>query len=282
MLDLARGWWLQRKEKRLTAERVRSFADADVLVVSFTKSGRTWLRVLLSNLLSRRFGLSDKELIDGANFHRRQPQVPKVFFAPDTRFPYAELGPAQVHVAPQQKVVFLVRDPRDVIVSFYFHVLHRASGRELRRKQIPPSARDLAIDAFVLDDRFGVTRVIDYMNRWAAEGPSLPNSIVLRYEDLVADTVGELERLVRFVGLDMAPDLLADAVAFASFESLRKKEREGYFQSDRLGLARAGEEDSGKVRAGRVGGYRDRLGAATVKALDRLVAERLNPGYGYR
>ncbi|MEZ5860804.1 MAG: hypothetical protein R3D28_17815 [Geminicoccaceae bacterium] len=66
---------------------MRSFAAADVLVVSFTKSGRTWLRVLLSNYYSRRFGLSDKELIDGGNFHRQRADIPKIFFAPDLRFP---------------------------------------------------------------------------------------------------------------------------------------------------------------------------------------------------
>ena len=59
MREFLRGLWFDRKDARLTAERAAKFADADVLVVSFTKSGRTWLRVLLSNLFSRRFALSD-------------------------------------------------------------------------------------------------------------------------------------------------------------------------------------------------------------------------------
>jgi Sulfotransferase domain len=281
MREFLRGLWFDRKDARLTAERVAKFAAADVLVVSFTKSGRTWLRVLLSNLFSRRFALSDKELLDGDNLHRQAPGVPKVYFAPDTKFPYPEMGPAKVFASSRQKVVFLVRDPRDVAVSFYFHVKHRAGARELRRKRIPEAARSLAIDSFVLDPHFGTARAIAYLNRWAAERAALPQSHVLYYEELVADTVGAFTAVLDFIGQPADPSLVAEVVDFASFQSLQQKEREGFFDSDRLGQTRAGDAETGKVRQGRVGGYRDQLRPDTVLALDRLVRETLDPVYGY-
>ena len=281
MRELIRGLWFDRKDARLTAERAAKFADADVLVVSFTKSGRTWLRVLLSNLFSRRFALSDKELLDGDNMHRQAPLIPKVYFAPDTKFPYPEMGPAKVFASSRQKVVFLVRDPRDVAVSFYFHVKHRAGARELRRKKIPEAARSLEIDSLVLDPHFGAARAIAYLNRWAAERSRLPQSHVLRYEELVADTVGALTAVLDFIGEPADPSLIAEVVEFASFQSLQQKEREGFFDSDRLGQTRAGDAETGKVRQGRVGGYRDQLRPDTVLTLDRLVSETLDPVYGY-
>ena len=282
MLGRLQDWWLAQKDRRLTAERVRSFAEADVLVISFTKSGRTWLRVLISNYYARRFGLSDRELIDGGNFHSEVAAVPKVFFAPDTKFPYPELGPTEVEAEPQQKVVFLVRDPRDVAVSLYFHIKHRASDRELQRKKSPGAARALDLDAFVLDPAFGAARAIDYMNRWVAEQDRLPQAHVLRYEDLRADTDLAFTALLQFLGEPTEPALVADVVAFAAFGSLQQKERSGFFASDRLGQTKAGEAETGKVRQGRVGGYRDQLRPETVTALDRLVARTLNPAYGYR
>jgi hypothetical protein len=282
MLERVRDWWLAQKERRLTAERVQSFAGADMLVISFTKSGRTWLRVLISNYYSRRFGLSAQELIDGGNFHAQNVAVPKIFFAPDTRFPYPELGPAEVAAAPWQKVVFMVRDPRDVAVSLYFHVRNRASERELRRKKIPLAARMLDLDRFVLDPAFGAARAIAYMNRWAAERPRLEQSFVLRYEDLVRDTAAAFGGLLGFMDEPAPPELVAEVVAFASFKSLQQKEREGFFKSDRLGQTRSGDATTGKVRQGRVGGYAGQLRPETVQALDRLVAERLDPSYGYR
>jgi sulfotransferase family protein len=281
MREFLRGLWFDRKDARLTAERAAKFADADVLVVSFTKSGRTWLRVLLSNLFSRRFALSDKELLDGDNLHRQAPLVPKVYFAPDTKFPYPELGPAKVFASSRQKVVFLVRDPRDVAVSFYFHVKHRAGARELRRKKIPEAARSLDIDSFVLDPHFGAARAIAYLNRWAEERAGLPQSHVLHYEELVADTVGAFTDVLDFIGQPADPLLVAEVVDFASFQSLQQKEREGFFDSDRLGQTRAGDAETGKVRQGRIGGYRDQLRPDTVLALDRLVRETLDPVYGY-
>jgi hypothetical protein len=281
LLTYLRDRRLDRKDARLTAERAAKFADADVLIVSFTKSGRTWLRVLLSNLFSRRFGLSDKELLDGDNLHRQAPLVPKVYFAPDTKFPYPELGPAKVFAAPQQKVVFLVRDPRDVAVSFYFHVKHRAGARELRRKKIPETARDLDVDSFVLDPQFGAARAIAYLNRWATERAGLPHTHLLHYEDLVADTTRAFTGLLEFIGQPTDPTLVAEVVDFASFESLQRKEREGFFDSDRLGQRQAGDPETGKVRQGQVGGYRDRLRPETVQALDRLVRDMLDPVYGY-
>jgi hypothetical protein len=78
------------------------------------------------------------------------------------------------------------------------------------------------------------------------------------------------------------PPLINAVVDFADFESLKKKERDGYFNSDRLGLRKADNEASGKVRQGEVGGYRARLQPATVAELDRLVAAHLHPAYGYR
>ncbi len=281
LLGFLRDRRLDRKDARLTAERAAKFADADVLVVSFTKSGRTWLRVLLSNLFSRRFGLSDKELLDGDNLHRLAPLVPKVYFAPDTKFPYPELGPALVFASSRQKVVFLVRDPRDVAVSFYFHVKHRAGPRELRRKKIPEAARGLDLDAFVLDPGCGAARNIAYLNRWAAERPGLRETHLVHYEALVADTIGAFTAVLDFIGQPTDPSLVAEVVDFASFESLQRKEREGFFTSDRLGQTRAGDPETGKVRQGQVGGYRDRLRPETVRALDRLVRDTLDPVYGY-
>jgi hypothetical protein len=282
MLEILTAWRHRRHDARLVAKRAQRFAAADVLIVSYTKSGRTWLRVLLSKLLSDMHQLSDRELIDGDNFHRQRPEIPKIFFAPDTRYPYPEIGEAQVRVADHQRVIFLVRDPRDVAISFFFHVQHRASEGELRRKKVPPAARALPIDDFVRHDACGVPRVLRYLNRWAEERRARPGSLLVRYEDLRAGTKGELARIASFIGFEAGAEALDRVTSFASFENLQEKERQGFFASDRLGLTRAGESESAKVRKGKVGGYRDYLSAETVAYVDRLVQVELDPSYGYR
>lgn len=273
-----------RQERRWRAKRARMFGTADLLVVSHTKSGRTWLRVLLSHLWHLEHGVPAEELVRGDNLKRLVPAIPAVHFARDTRFP-PETG--DLMVSPAQKLVVLVRDPRDVAVSFWHHVRHRASAAELARKGIAEAARTLDLFAFATDPGLGVPRVIRFYNRWARELASLPQATRVRYEDLRADTVGELDRLVRFLGESHPRERLEAAVAFASFESLKEKERSGFFASDRLGpVAAAGSPDAldparYKVREGSVGGWRRHFDAAQAAVLDALVRDTLDPAWGY-
>ena len=66
-----------------------------------------------------------------------------------------------------KKVVFLVRDPRDVVVSYFF--------QRTKRSRSPVN---LDMSSFIRDPGYGVNRIIDLMNIWAEnrEGTSLARS----------------------------------------------------------------------------------------------------------
>jgi hypothetical protein len=127
-----------------------------------------------------------------------------------------------------------------------------------------------------------VPRVVERLNRWQAEAATFPAVLRLHYEALRADPVSELGRLALFAGSGADAVQIARAVAFAGLESLREKERSGFFAGGRLGRVDPADPASAKVRAGQIGGYRQLLPAAEAAALDRLVAERLDPALGYR
>src|SRR5262245_59552227 len=80
---------LPQRRRRALERRVRGRADArrlreaDCVVVSFGKSGRTWLRVMLSRFYQQRFGLSQRSLIGFANLHEKNPVIPKILFTHD-------------------------------------------------------------------------------------------------------------------------------------------------------------------------------------------------------
>src|SRR4051812_10166160 len=61
-------------------EDKRMLTESDVVVVSFGKSGRTWLMVLLSRYYQLRYRLPADQLLDHDRLHRLQPAVPRVFF----------------------------------------------------------------------------------------------------------------------------------------------------------------------------------------------------------
>ena len=71
-------------ERRLRGrEEFHKLREADVVVVSFGKSGRTWLRVMLSRYYQLCYGLAQRHLIGFANLHEKNPAIPRILFTHD-------------------------------------------------------------------------------------------------------------------------------------------------------------------------------------------------------
>jgi hypothetical protein len=275
---ILREWLHRRRWVRKTRRRLE---QADALIISHTKSGRTWLRVMISHLYHLKFGIPATELINFDNLHRLDPRVPRIFFNRDTRIPTLTRDNGYISAVTNKKTLFLVRDPRDVAVSFYFHICNKASDRVLRRKGIDQSAKDLSIYAFVTDQDLGVPRVIEHFNRWHEEMARMDQTMIIKYEDLKADPAATLTRAMGFIDGDFSRADIDKAVEFASFENLAQKEKNGYFDSGRLQAGDSSSEDSRKVRRGKIGGYRDYFSDEQNRFLDALVHEQLDDFYGY-
>ena len=253
---------------------------ADVVVVSHTKSGRTWLRVMISRVYQQKYDLPSDLVLKFDSYHRIEPRVPRIYFNRDTRVPTFSDDQPFVPLGSDKKVVFLVRDPRDVAVSFFFHVRNRATVAELERKGIPEAARSLSLYEFATAPELGVIRVVRHFNRWLDEFSRFQQRLVIRYEDMRADAGPALHRVMDFVGENVTAAQIEEAVKFASFESLQRKEQEGFFRGDSLRARNVGDRDTFKVRRGKVGGFRDYFTDEQIESIDALIAE-LSPSFGY-
>jgi hypothetical protein len=269
----ARRRWARRYRRMLLA--------SDIVFVSHTKSGRTWLRGMLSHLYHQRYGIPESLVIKHDNFRRLNPACPVVFFTRDTTLPSYSRWRPETPVPRETPCLFLVRDPRDVAVSFYFHLHKRASDAELDRKEIRAEDLELPLYEFCTAPHLGVPRVIEHMNRWRRDVTARPNSLLLRYEDLRAEPAKKLREVAAWMGFDATDAEIAEAVRFGSFDSMREREREGRFEGADLTPRDRSDTDSFKVRRGVIGGYRDYFDDAQCDALDALVAERLDPSFGY-
>jgi hypothetical protein len=131
--------------------------------------------------------------------------------------------------------------------------------------------------------RFRANWAIDFMNSWQGELERSEQRLLVRYEDLRAEPLVQLERVLTFLGAAPTSAELADAVEFASFDNLKQLEQRAAFGSAdrRIVPGEASNPDSFKVRRGKVGGYRDYLSAEQAAELDGLVAARLSPAFGY-
>ncbi len=280
--------------RRNFSRHARTFRAADAYVVSIQKAGRTWVRVFLT------------AYFDAWRQAGHQPEPPLLHYTHDL-WEFYEKAPRGERLrgkwlippldARQKPKLLVARDPRDLMVSLYFHLTKRS-----RRfaGTLPELLRDREL---------GVARVVSIMNRWLDEWadplslredfPTVAGVLgsrlhVLRYEDARRDPQGAFGSAVRFLLPTVEPDAeaLERAIEVSSFENMRRLETqtvgaEGGQLVARAGLDRdalrpadAADSDSFKTRRGKVGGYVDYLGTEDIAYLNDEVAQ-LDPRYGY-
>lgn len=271
-------WYRARRRQQKIVWRLKR---SDAVVVTHTKSGRTWLLVMISHLFHLKYGTPERAIVKFDNLHRQDARVPKLYFTrwanligPDDDAPPPALPPAT-------RWLFLFRDPRDIAVSYYFHLRNRSTPVERAHKGLADAVLAMSMFDFVTDPAVGVPHIVDLMNRWLERMTGLEQAMLVRYEDLHADPAGALARVMDFLGQPCGDDEIARAVEFAAFDNLKSREAGNFFVSARLRPVDQSDPDTFKVRRGEVGGWRDYFDARQQAIIDGLVAGRLPARLGY-
>ncbi len=277
-------------QKRIAVERwlrgreeVRELRAADVVVVSFGKAGRTWLRVMLSRVYQQKHGLPQNSLLGFDNFHHMNPEVARISFTHDNYIKdYTGHRDSKADFY-DKKVVLLVRDPRDVAVSQFFQWKFRMTPAKTRLLRFPEQGADVPVVEFMLDPNAGLPRSVAFMNLWAREAARIKELLLIRYEDLRARPEATLKALMDFMGTPATDAQIREAVEFASFENMKKLEKKKvfWFSGGRMVPGDRGNPDSYKVRRAKVGGYRDYLENAEIARVDTFVEANLTDFFGY-
>ncbi len=256
----------------LAGEARRAERRADVLLISYPKVGRTWLTMLLSRAMASHAGLGEVDYLANDLLGGRVGDLPHIRISHDDNPHWKtvrQLARSKRRYR-QKKVVLLVRDPRDTVVSMYFE-------RSKRERAYAGTLHD-----FLHEQRGSLETILEYYNIWARERAGLEHFLLVRYEDLKADAAGQVQRLLRFAGAGNVSDAhIAEAVQFGSFENMRKMEASEVLQSGRLRARDKQDEESFKTRKGKVGGYVDYMTPAEIEWMERKIRETLDPSYGY-
>jgi len=268
--------WLRGREEYKKLER------SDWVLMSWGKSGRTWLRVMLSRAYQLKGGLDARELLDFDNLKKLDPQLPAVFFTHNNYLrDYTGNMESKAHFKGK-RIVLQVRDPRDVAVSQFFQWKFRMRPNKKFINDYPPHGADIGVWEFVLDQDAGLPRIIDYFNGWARAIPELKDVLVVRYEDMRTDPGAVLGSILEFTGTEVTPQQIQEAVDFAAYDNMKKMEQEKFFKGSGARV-KPGDKDnpqSFKVRKAKVGGYRDYFSDEQCAQLDAMV-EQLDPIFGY-
>jgi len=138
------------------------------------------------------------------------------------------------------------------------------------------------LSEFIDQTRGGFDTILRYYNIWAASRDIPQGFLMVRYEDMKRNPARELRKVLDFLGLGpVGDDTLQEAVRYASFENMRKMEREGNFQSGVLNPAQRSDEDSYKTRKGKIGGYTDYLTEDQIQRLSNKMQKDLSAFFGY-
>lgn len=211
-------------------------------LISFPKSGRSWVRFALHHL-----GVAEQVTFHHDTFEYNDGAKPRQKFDFNERAEkYAGTGP----------LVYVHRDPRDVMVSLF----HQVTGRFAEYFQYTGTISD-----FLRDDYFGAHNLKMFQDQW---DELCRRGVALRvtYENCHADFEGTLRAIVDHYGFDVTDEAIAAAKEASSFESMKRIEASNEFAEPWL-RAKGG---ASKVRRGKVGGFRDTLSAADIAFLNAM------------
>jgi len=259
----------------------RERRSADYLLLSLTNCGRTWLRIILGRSLQLHclasmgqsgqghssVGMAaanptDVNLHDLFRFSEAHPFLPAI---KPMHEKYGQFG----NRYDGQKVILLVRDPRDALVSRYHQ----------HQKTLPFES----LESYVTSGP-DLSAYIQFYNDWQTHRESAKDFLLVRYEDMKADVHKEVRRVFNFLEVSVTADEVQQAIDYASFKNMRKMELEGS-QQVRTGVLSSRDvnhPDSFKVRKGVIGGYRAELSAEAIAFVDQAIKTQLHPIYGYQ
>ena len=168
-----------------------------------------------------------------------------------------------------KKVIFLSRDIRDVVVSYYFHRTRRMMEQH-----------DLA--GFVKVPCFGIDRAITFMIEWCVHRNIPKGFLLVRYEDLHHDPEDELDRMLSFIGIhDVTEEVISKAAEYSSFDNMRRMSFAQGSNIPRIASTSSNDPESYKTRKGKVGVYAEYLGRSDIEYIDKRLWCELAPVFGY-
>lgn len=264
-------YWIQRRACRRGFTRLGDrYAQTMLFVAGLPKSGTTWLKKMLVSYPGfheilipevtayelTHLGSHDYELPDDTvSRFEEMLAVTKMHI-------HGSLHNAQVLHKSGVKYVVLYRDLRDVAVSHYFYVKQTPWHPEYASYMSLSLQEGLALFGVRLLPDFA-----DWVRAWDANrDPS--RSLMVKYEDMLADTFGMMTRIAEHFDLDSSPETVQKIVDTHSFKRLSGGRKQGQ------------ESRNSFFRKGRAGDWKNHLTPEITAMYKEAVGEFLIE-YGY-
>jgi len=226
----------------------------DVFLVSYPRSGNTWSRFLIANLIS------PHRPVTFQNIERFIPDIcvqPKRYLR---TLPRPRIIKSHEYFDPRyKKVIYIVRDPRDVALSYYR--FHLKFGRFKRDYPI-----EKYTESFVAGELDQYGSWAENVGSWLVARHHQPGFLLLHYEAMLANPVAELAKAAHFLGIEGTQERLANAVERSSVDRMRQLEAT---QADKWIVTKGRPKDIPFVGAATSGGWRSALPPQSVAIIEK-------------
>ncbi len=230
--------------------RAATIFEDDRLIVSYPRSGNTWLSFLLTNLIH------PDESTTFLNLDFRCPDIYQRSDRYLLGLPRPRLMKShEPFDGRYRRVVYLVRDPCDVAVSYH---------RFLAKTRVIEESLPLAefVDGFLAgtwDSSRGAWG--EHVGSWLGARRSDASFLLVRYEDLHHQPAEQLERVATFLAIPNSQEACARAVALSNADRMRELEAA---EGNRVAELKATRREIPFVGAAEVG-----RGHVELAAIDR-------------
>jgi len=233
----------------------------DVFIVGHPKSGNTLMAYLLAIIVFKDF----EKKINLANInnyvaglHFEDLTIEKYPTLPDPR-----VFRNEVPIYPQlyPKTIYLVRDPRAVLVSYY-HMYCTIFNDTVTTLQdfVEEYLRQGNIERYEPQ----IERWDRQVLAWAKHAERDERVLIVKYEDLVKKKPETLKKTLAFTGIHCPDDLFDLAIARSSFEAMKKTEEEFGEENYPGEMAKRGQF----IRKGKTEGWKEELSPDSIKAIE--------------
>ncbi len=180
----------------------------DIILATFPKSGTTWFRFILGNIISYielNSKLIDYEIINGdlrCSYDSREVAsinyncIPRVFA---THKLYSSWK------FNKFKSIYILRNPGDVMISFYHY------NNSLKKPYIEIDS----LKEFIRNDKVGIKTWCKHVNSWLNN-----TNVILTYEEMKKDTFIAIQTTLSKLGISVSNKIINYAIEKSDFQSI--------------------------------------------------------------
>jgi aryl sulfotransferase len=286
-----RNAWFQppREIRNHTLDSTRwhsfSFREDDIVIATWAKTGTTWLQQIIGQLLF--------EAAEGIPVFDYSPWIEQRSLPLQStlemlasqrhrRFVKTHLPPEALVYSSAARYLYIARDGRDVVWSWYNHhknltslayaALNEAPGRVGPPLEPPTNDVRQYFHDWLDNDGFPLWPFWSHVQSWW-NLRDRTNVMLLHFEDLRANLAGQIRAIARFLDIEIDEELWERILEHCSFRYMKANASR---LSARLSLAFNGGAQT-FVNRGTSGAWRDVLTVEDIRKYERHLTEHLTP-----